>query len=122
MSYYYDGIPTVGARVDKLRIENGDSQAQLAEYLGYARSHTSDLLNDKKRWTYEAAKRVAERYGVTVEFILTGVTDSEMKVREGISLEVQIHELLIEMNKLETDERNHLGAVIVRGILEMMFW
>lgn len=121
MSYYYDGIPTVGARVDKLRIEHGDSQAQLADYLGYAKSHMSDLINDKKQWTYEAAEKVATRYGVTVDYILTGVTDSEMKLREGISLEVQAHELLIEMRKLGDEERNHLGAVIVRRILEMMF-
>ncbi len=70
----------IGARVELLRQENGESKRKLSQLLGVTTPHMGALLADKYGWSDEKIIAVAEHYGVSEELLRYGrILDTDEK-------------------------------------------
>lgn len=59
-----------GERIQQLREEYGDTQKQLAEYLGVSRQTVSNYEIEKHHPDYDILIKIAKRYNVTVDYLI----------------------------------------------------
>lgn len=56
----------------KLRENKGVSQQEVAEYLGISRQAYNFYENEKREASYEMLLKLADYFGITVDYLLTG--------------------------------------------------
>ena len=71
-------MTTIGSRLKKLRIENGYSQRQVAEYLGIDQSNLSKIENNKRKLNWLLSDKLLSLYNCTPEYLI-GETDFYIK-------------------------------------------
>ncbi len=67
----YD-LNNVGKRIRNLRELNGLSQDRLAALLGFSKVHLSKVENGKQGFSPENMMRIAEYFGVTLDYLYFG--------------------------------------------------
>jgi transcriptional regulator with XRE-family HTH domain len=98
---------TLGKRLTSLRVERGYTQEELARMLGITRASLSHYENDRREADYETLKKMAECFGVSVDYLL-GRTNNphtvlDQDVREFVdSLELS-EEAILETFTLTVD-------------------
>lgn len=73
-SDYYDGL-TIPERIKKLREKKGWTQYQLAEKADVSNMLISTLEAGKRKLTSEKAKKIADVFGVGVEYLTDGIIE-----------------------------------------------
>lgn len=63
---------TLGSRLFELRKQHGLTMPEVASWFGISRASVSDWEKDRTRPDSEKLPALAKRYGVTVEYLLTG--------------------------------------------------
>ena len=66
----------IGERIDKVRLEHGDTIRELADYLNLSESFMRDIMKGRRRASPEYLLKIAERYNVSLDY-LHGRTDHE---------------------------------------------
>lgn len=77
----------IGNRVKRIRKQNGETQNDLAKAIHTEQSHISKIENGTKALTMYNLFAIAEHYKITVDYILTGVSDSALleKLKKYVS-------------------------------------
>lgn len=77
----------IGNRVKRIRKQNGETQNDLAKAIHTEQSHISKIENGTKALTMYNLFAIAEHYKITVDYILTGVSDSVLleKLKKYVS-------------------------------------
>ena len=73
----YD-LSTVGERIRGLRELEGLSQDQLATRLGFSKVHLSKVENGKQGFSPEYMMRIADHFGVTLDYLYFGRPRDEL--------------------------------------------
>src|SRR5438270_2425547 len=102
------GVETVGQRLRRLRQERGLSQRELASP-GVSYAYISRIEAGARRPSVKALRKLAEKLGVTAEYIETGseigaaearelrLADLELQLRlDGVASTAELHQLLEE--------------------------
>lgn len=69
----------IGDRIRRLRKDKGLTQEEAANRLRMIRSTYSNYENGNREPDFDTAKRIAEFYGVTVDYLLGAFTDDQAK-------------------------------------------
>lgn len=69
----------IGERIDKVRLEHGDTIRELADYLNLSESFMRDIMKGRRRASPEYLLKIAERYNVSLDY-LHGRTDHELMI------------------------------------------
>ena len=103
-------MTTIGSRLKKLRIENGYSQRQVAEYLEIDQSNLSKIENNKRKLNWFLSDKLMSLYNCTPEYLL-GETDIYIKPKISFRSKSEIDlNAVSKINKLTY----HLN--ILRGL------
>lgn len=76
----------VGKRIRRIRLKQNMSQAELAEKLGIAATHMSNIENGKTKLGLEIAVNLSEIFNVSIEFLI-GTSNPDVVVKYGKELE-----------------------------------
>lgn len=100
-------MSTIGSKLKKLRVENGYSQRQLAEYLEIDQSNLSKIENDKRQLNLVLLDKVCNLYNCTPEYLLGKVdTYEKQKIafKSGKDMDLNV---ISKINQLS----NHLSVL-----------
>ncbi|MGN8969208.1 helix-turn-helix domain-containing protein [Intestinimonas sp. HCP28S3_D6] len=69
-----------GQRLRGLRKQSGETQQELAEFLGIKPNQIGEMENGRKASTYSKLAQLCEHYNVTADYLL-GLTDEQRPLR-----------------------------------------
>lgn len=72
----YNFFMSIAERIKKLRVENGDTQQTVADYLNVKQNTYSQYETGQRQLPLEALKQLARFFDVSSDYIL-GLTDIE---------------------------------------------
>ncbi|WP_432401042.1 helix-turn-helix domain-containing protein [Wukongibacter sp. M2B1] len=110
---------SLGQRLKQLRKEKELTIREVAKLFSIGKSTLSDWENERRNPNYDMIKKLAEFYGVTVDYLL-GITD-EKNIYTSKSAEIpdELKEVGVEYIALAKDiERSKLTPDEVRKILD----
>jgi transcriptional regulator with XRE-family HTH domain len=94
---------SLGQRVKGRRLHLGMTQAELAKVLEVTPQHISAIEQDKRVPSLTFLARLAEKLGVTTDYIITGkeqlLPDTALVIRADKDLPIEIRKALITMIK-----------------------
>lgn len=83
----------IGKRVKTIRKENNETQQELAEAIHLEQSSISNIEAGKTTITIENLFAIAEHYKISVDYILTDISDSTLldKLKKYVSVKYRIY-------------------------------
>ncbi|WP_172592567.1 helix-turn-helix domain-containing protein [Staphylococcus pettenkoferi] len=107
----------VGATIKKIRKSKNLTQSELAREMEISRSYLSDIENGNKNPSITTTKKLAEKLGVSVSYLTTGVKmlsdlnnedikNAWQKIRDKLTNDWNERELYVKENLFELVERN----------------
>lgn len=106
-------MPTFGARLQKLRMEKGLSQEELASRLKISKSAVGMYERNEREPSFELIRKFAEFYGVSYNYLLG--QENEMTVASDDDLYKDLDPELIEVLKTATPEQQEHFRRYLRG-------
>lgn len=97
-------------RIRDLREDRDETQQRLAEYLGTSSQHYGKYENGRAEIPFERAIKLAEYYGVSLDYI-AGRTNDKKGLSAG-DLSREERELLSFVRRLSSDNRKMLSDML----------
>lgn len=106
---------TFGERLAYLRNKKGQSQADLAKHFKIGKSTLGMYETDKREPGFEMTRRIAEYFGVTVDW-LTGGEIIIDNLKEEIQLDKEKKYALELFNKITDPEKKKAAFEVLKGL------
>ena len=106
---------TFGERIACLRKREKLSQEELADMLGLSRAAISMYEIDKREPDHETLQRLADFFGVSVDYLLCRTNEPNPRDVEGhppVDMTPEEHRLLDAARHLDSDAVNHLARFV----------
>ena len=116
---YYEILPGVGSRVEKFRRQENETVNSLSKAIGVSPSYTSRLLKDKKAWNPEQIREVAKHYGISVEYLCTGVSVGSEQ-RTDYDYEAILGDAILHLEMLPKADRMRISARVMHRLINLM--
>lgn len=71
-----------GQRLKKVRLKSGETQQELAVYLGCSKNSISEIEGGKRTTTAEKIALICQRYGISSDYLL-GLSD-ELNTKKDV--------------------------------------
>lgn len=100
-------VQEIIGRIKELRIRTGLSQAKFAQFIGVSPGNISTWENGGSLPGAIALKKIAQKLGCSVDWILTGVENKKLEVVEDPELERMI---ILLRKMMEGDQETRIWA------------
>lgn len=101
---------SLGAKLRELRREKNWSQGQLGIKIGIHEKHISRYENDKSKPSTAILRKIADVFGVSVDYLLSNGESSVPTVSEFKDQELL--ECFLEADKLDAEDRNVVKKMV----------
>lgn len=108
-----------GERLKKLRGKR--SQEEVAEKVGISRARLSHYETERSQPDYDTLSRLADYYGVTIDYILGKSNDPRLTADEEKAVDKKVKELMEIIESMPEEKRNEMKEKILayaRGLAD----
>ena len=111
---------SIGEKIRQLRREKDWSQGQLAIKLGISEKHISRYENEKFTPSASTLKKIAEVFGVTVDYLLSGnkLENDDKPLQIADIKDRELLECFLEADELEEADREVVKKLVQAFVIK----